>query len=69
MWIKINHKKYPERYHHYWFVTKGQEVFVSAKNKQTDLISYLDQKVCKLVPDNLKRINSLTSFKEKKLSM
>ena len=30
----------------------------------TESISYLGPKVWELVPDNLKRINSLTSFKE-----
>ena len=32
----------------------------------TESISYLGPKVWELVPDNLKRVNSMTSFKEQK---
>ena len=39
--------------------------FKNSVHNGTESISYLDTKVWELVPDNLKRITSLISFKEK----
>ena len=47
---------------------RGQNTFkfpiINHVYNGTESISYLDPKVWELVPDNLKGINSLTSFKE-----